>query len=162
ISATRTIFGDEISGMKLVKPGWLLEPNVVELGKKMRWIFQHSSEASERGCRASDFAHQNFTWKNSAEIAAKRIRELASLPTPTDRSRQREEADKVRIDRNPPSHGGGYARTVSLVLPACAKVGQLSAARDLLKKKQHRAAWEMILAAIQSRPFHPEAFLLLA
>jgi glycosyltransferase involved in cell wall biosynthesis len=46
-------------------------------------------------------------------------------------------------------------------LPPCALVGHLGEARDLLKKKNLQAAWESACAAIQTRPFHPEACLFL-
>jgi glycosyltransferase involved in cell wall biosynthesis/tetratricopeptide (TPR) repeat protein len=49
-----------------------------------------------------------------------------------------------------------------LALPACALLGRLTEARELLKKKQLEAAWNSTLAAMQSRPFHPEASMLLA
>ena len=54
------------------------------------------------------------------------------------------------------------AKSVPLVLPPCALIGRLSKARELLKKKQLEAAWNATVAAMQSRPFHPEAGLLLA
>jgi glycosyltransferase involved in cell wall biosynthesis/tetratricopeptide (TPR) repeat protein len=157
ISAKRVIFGNEISGMKLVKPGWLLEPDMAELSRKMRAAFCNPSEAAERGRRASEFARQNYSWRKSAEIAAVRIRTIATQP-PADRSRRREEADNI----HPPSHVGGYTSAKPIELPTCAKLGHLAEARELLKKKQHRAAWENTIAAINVRPFHPEAFLLLA
>lgn len=161
ISAKRMIFGNEISGMKLVKPGWLLEPDVAELGRKMRAAFCNPSESTERGRRGSEFARQNFSWKKSAEIAATRIRAIATQP-PADRSRRREEVDNIPIHKNPPSHVGGYTSAKPIELPTCAKLGHLADARELLKRKQHRAAWENTIAAINVRPFHPEAFLLLA
>jgi FkbM family methyltransferase len=46
-------------------------------------------------------------------------------------------------------------------LPPCALAGHLGQARDLLKKKNLQAAWESACAAFQTRPFHPEACLLL-
>jgi glycosyltransferase involved in cell wall biosynthesis/Tfp pilus assembly protein PilF len=46
-------------------------------------------------------------------------------------------------------------------LPPCALAGHLGDARDLLKKKNLQAAWESACAAIQTRPFHPEACLFL-
>ena len=49
-----------------------------------------------------------------------------------------------------------------MILPECAKVGHLAEAQACLKARQHRAAWEKTVAAIALRPFHPEAFLLLA
>lgn len=50
----------------------------------------------------------------------------------------------------------------AIVLPACGKVGHLGEARELVRKKKFRAAWEATLAALARRPFHPEAYLLLA
>jgi glycosyltransferase involved in cell wall biosynthesis/GT2 family glycosyltransferase/tetratricopeptide (TPR) repeat protein len=46
--------------------------------------------------------------------------------------------------------------------PPCAQLGHLGEARELLRQKNLQAAWEATVAAIQQRPFHPEAFLLLA
>ena len=47
-------------------------------------------------------------------------------------------------------------------LPPVALLGQLGDARELLAQKNLAAAWEAAGAAIRLRPFHPEAFLLLA
>ena len=47
-------------------------------------------------------------------------------------------------------------------LPPVAKIGNLKAARELLAHKKLDEAWKSALAAINARPFHPEAFLLLA
>jgi glycosyltransferase involved in cell wall biosynthesis/predicted O-methyltransferase YrrM/Tfp pilus assembly protein PilF len=49
----------------------------------------------------------------------------------------------------------------AIKLPACALAGHLGPARELIKKNKLAAAWERVLAAIQTRPYHPEAFLLL-
>ena len=46
--------------------------------------------------------------------------------------------------------------------PAVARLGQLSEARELFERKDFEAAWAAALTAIAKRPFHPEAFLLLA
>ncbi len=47
-------------------------------------------------------------------------------------------------------------------LPAVAQLGDLGAARAALAKRDHLAAWTATLAALETRPFHPEAWLLLA
>ncbi len=47
-------------------------------------------------------------------------------------------------------------------LPDCALVGALAQPRELRNQRRLREAWEATLAAIQARPFHPEAYLLLA
>jgi len=47
-------------------------------------------------------------------------------------------------------------------LPPCSLIGQLDEARELLRAKQGPEAWLATTAAITARPYHPEAFLLLA
>jgi GT2 family glycosyltransferase/Flp pilus assembly protein TadD/FMN phosphatase YigB (HAD superfamily)/glycosyltransferase involved in cell wall biosynthesis len=46
--------------------------------------------------------------------------------------------------------------------PSCAGIGNLAEARELLRQKNLQGAWTAATAAIQQRPFHPEAALLLA
>ena len=53
-------------------------------------------------------------------------------------------------------------RTNTIAAPNVARVGQLNEARELFRQKKFQAAWEATTAAIAKRPFHPEAFLLLA
>jgi glycosyltransferase involved in cell wall biosynthesis/radical SAM superfamily enzyme YgiQ (UPF0313 family)/Tfp pilus assembly protein PilF len=50
----------------------------------------------------------------------------------------------------------------SITLPRVAQIGQLTKAQELWRKKSPRLAWEATREAIQVRPHHPEAFLLLA
>jgi glycosyltransferase involved in cell wall biosynthesis len=47
-------------------------------------------------------------------------------------------------------------------MPAVARLGQLNEARELFGRKNFEAAWAAALTAVAQRPFHPEAFLLLA
>ncbi len=56
-----------------------------------------------------------------------------------------------------PSH-----KPTAITLPPCALIGQLGEARELVRKKQWPAAWTATLSAIAARPYHPEAYLLLA
>ncbi|HEX4266142.1 MAG TPA: glycosyltransferase [Verrucomicrobiae bacterium] len=140
IPAERTIFGDEISGMKLVNSGWLLEPNAAVLGERMKWIATHPEEARQRGDLARKHATQFCSWNQAAEIARKRIEALTGTRT------------EVRAP----------AKRAAIVLPACALAGHLGEANDLVRQKKFRAAWESTMAALAKRPFHPEAYLLLA
>jgi glycosyltransferase involved in cell wall biosynthesis len=142
IPATRKSIGNEVGGMKLAGNGWLLEPDPFVLGKDMRYAFANPDEARERGILASHHAHQFFSWKNSASIAARRIRELVAS--------QNEPGNSTPVKAAPTK------------LPPVALVGQLHEARRLLGHKKLPAAWEATVAAIHRRPFHPEAFLLLA
>jgi len=54
------------------------------------------------------------------------------------------------------------AAAVSKPLPVVAALGQLNEARELFARKDHTAAWEEVRTALGKRPFHPEAYLLLA
>ena len=154
IPAQKQFFGSEISGMKLVKPGWLLEPDAAALAERMKWFATHPDEARQCGKLASEHARQFCSWNNAAEIALKRIEELAAKRT------------EVRA----PEHKSQPARAVAapagrrapITLPAAALAGHLGEARELVRQKKFRPAWESAIAAIASRPFHPEAFLLLA
>ncbi|HTV75774.1 MAG TPA: HAD-IA family hydrolase, partial [Candidatus Baltobacteraceae bacterium] len=141
IPAVKKIFGHEVSGMKLAGPGWLLEPDLAALGELMRRAFSNPDEARERGQRASRHARQFCSWKNSAALVAQRIQELAGNTSTS---------PKI------------VAETAPVQLPAVARIGQLDEARGQLAQKNFEAAWKLALTAIAKRPFHPEAYLLLA
>ncbi len=51
--------------------------------------------------------------------------------------------------------------TVKRDTPAVARLGDLSEARALRSKRSFSAAWQATLNALRTRPFHPEAYLLL-
>jgi GT2 family glycosyltransferase/tetratricopeptide (TPR) repeat protein/glycosyltransferase involved in cell wall biosynthesis len=53
-------------------------------------------------------------------------------------------------------------KPAAIVLPPCALAGHLGEARELARKKKWPAAWSAALSALGARPFHPEAYLLLA
>ncbi len=54
------------------------------------------------------------------------------------------------------------ARPGTVALPPCALRGHLGRARELLASGQQREAWIATTQALEQRPFHPEAVLLLA
>jgi glycosyltransferase involved in cell wall biosynthesis/Tfp pilus assembly protein PilF len=53
-------------------------------------------------------------------------------------------------------------KTLKSPLPACALIGQLGEARERVRGKQWPEAWAASLSALAARPYHPEAYLLLA
>jgi glycosyltransferase involved in cell wall biosynthesis len=53
-------------------------------------------------------------------------------------------------------------KPVAIQLPPCALLGQLGEARQFFNNKKLPAAWGAVRAALKHRPFHPEAYLLLA
>lgn len=144
IPAHRKVFGREVSGMTLAGEGWLLEPDPAALAEKMREAFANPDESRERGQRAAAYVRENWSWKKSASIVADRIRELAGTPR------------YGAIDVRTSSNAGARA------LPPVAFVGRLDEAHELFGNKKLELAWNATLAAVGRRPFHPEAFLLLA
>ena len=130
--------------MAHLSPGWLMEPNADILAGHMKRLAAHPEDARERGRRASAHAQQFCSWENAAKIALERISNLPKTQT------------EVRAPAAMPA-----AKRVT-ILPPCGLLEHLGEARELLRQKNPRAAWEATLAAIAKRPFHPEAYLLLA
>ncbi|MCC6233294.1 MAG: glycosyltransferase [Verrucomicrobiales bacterium] len=62
----------------------------------------------------------------------------------------------------PATTGPAPTRTGALALPPCALRGHLGRARELLAASQQREAWLATTQALEQRPFHPEAVLLLS
>jgi glycosyltransferase involved in cell wall biosynthesis/Flp pilus assembly protein TadD len=143
IPATRKEIGTSISGMPLVRSGWLLEPDLGVLSSRMRWVHDHQEEARSRGTAGSEHVHANWTWNHAAAAALLRAQTLAAKPPITSAARP-----------NPPRSG-------AIELPTCARVGHLGTAHELFEKKKYRESWEATLEALQRRPYHPEAYLLL-
>ncbi len=141
IPAVKNVFGSEVSGMKLAGEGWLLEPDLAALGQIMRHVFNHPAEARERGRLASRHAHQHSSWKNAAAITAQRIQKLAAPSV---------------VQAEP------TAKPMPAEPPALAHAGHLAEARELFGQKKPEEAWAAAALALSRRPFHPEAFLLLA
>jgi tetratricopeptide (TPR) repeat protein len=152
IPAERRIFGYEISGLKLIGAGWLLEPDVAALGRFMREAFARPAETRRRGQLGAEHARQFYSWQNAAAIAARRIHELGRADLPA----------RPGAPQRVPATKAAPAPKVKITLPPCALIGHLTEARELVRKKQFRAAWDAALSAFAKRPFHPEAALLLA
>lgn len=146
IPAQRKGIGAEISGQKLVAPGWMLEPDLAALGERMKWVMEHAKEARVKGHAASEYARREWTWQRGAHLAQERLQVLAA---------RQPVAPATPVQHKP-------AVPAPIVLPEAAKLGQLLEAQELLKKKDFKAARDSICAAIAVRPFHPEAYLLLA
>jgi GT2 family glycosyltransferase/tetratricopeptide (TPR) repeat protein/glycosyltransferase involved in cell wall biosynthesis len=53
-------------------------------------------------------------------------------------------------------------KSAAITLPPCALLGHLGEARELVRRKQWPAAWATVLSAMAARPYHPEAYVLLA
>jgi FkbM family methyltransferase len=146
VEASRATIGPVVAEMPLAHNGWWLEPAVASVAKTMRFIFENPAAAREKGLKASEHVRREWTWKKAAQIAAHRLQDL--------QARQQALAETVRQRRT--------RRTASVALPPVARFGDLAQARRLFNDQQYLAAWNAAAKAVQARPFHPEAFLLLA
>ncbi|MEO6992367.1 MAG: glycosyltransferase [Lacunisphaera sp.] len=145
IPATRKSIGDNLSGMKLAGSGWVLEPDVTALSRRMRWVATHREEARLLGMRAANYTRRHWTWERAASIAEGYLQNLAHL---------REHSPSTKITNTP--------KITVLPAPAVAEIGSLVQAQELFRKKSPRSAWESASEAIRMRPHHPDASLLLA
>jgi glycosyltransferase involved in cell wall biosynthesis/Tfp pilus assembly protein PilF len=146
LPARRRSFGGQISGLKLVRPGWLLEPDRTALAGIMKTVSLHREAARDKGRRASDYVRREWTWDKAAEVASQLLRNR------TVRRTQEENTLAARRAKRAPQ----------IQLPAVARLGHLGQARELWRAQNLAAAWETTLGALRTRPFHPEAYLLLA
>jgi glycosyltransferase involved in cell wall biosynthesis/ADP-heptose:LPS heptosyltransferase/SAM-dependent methyltransferase len=97
-----------------------------------------------------------------AQVARQRYRDSIMAGKPPFRPKLSEPTVKVEI-----MLGGGSPPTLAQAaapknMPAVARLGQLDEARELFAQRDWAAAWAATLTAIGKRPFHPEAYLLLA
>jgi len=144
IPALRQSIGETVGGLKLVRNGWWLEPDLETLSARLRWVFENRAQARERGAAASLHVRENWTWERAARIAGRHLSELAA-------TKRAKAADIV-------ARRAAQDRSMQATL----RIGALHQAADLLAQKKFSEAWAATLAAINIRPFHPDAFLLLA
>jgi glycosyltransferase involved in cell wall biosynthesis/tetratricopeptide (TPR) repeat protein len=152
IPAQPWVIGHEVGGLKLAGAGWVLQPDVIALGRFLREAFGNPAETRRRGQAAAERARQFYSWKNSAAIAAERIRDLDRTSLPAGQ----------HAPSTVPAAKSAPIKEAKIALPPVALVGHLAEARELVRQKKYRDAWESALSAIARRPFHPEACLLLA
>ncbi|HAV64357.1 MAG TPA: hypothetical protein DCY13_18565, partial [Verrucomicrobiales bacterium] len=163
IPSTRKVFGQEISGMPLAGDGWLLEPDLEATKRLLRHVFTHADEARAKGQSAAAHVRERWTWKQTAnrlvELAHQLMLDTASV-TAADQGK----APGAALQTPSPATSNGPAtkKTGAIKLPPVAMLGHLGAARELLRRKKHVAAWNAALTTIANRPFHPEAYLFMA
>jgi glycosyltransferase involved in cell wall biosynthesis/Tfp pilus assembly protein PilF/SAM-dependent methyltransferase len=140
--------GDRVGDIQLAKKGWLFEPVKAELAKIMKFTAANPQECRRRGTAGRGIVERKFDWNDVAAEVAHRLRELGEKYAPAITTLEVKEK-KVAPQK-------------IVILPAVAKIGRLDEARELLAQKKFEAAWNAGIAAIAQRPFHPEAYLLLA
>jgi hypothetical protein len=134
IPALKKEFGSTVSGLKLVRNGWLLEPDLAALAARMKWVVANRDETRTTGRAASELVRREWTWERAAQIAAQRIQEL--------------------IARRGAKSGKAPERSSKpITLPPVAKIGHLGEARELFRQGKLVPAWNKTVATLNVRPF---------
>lgn len=71
--------GENCTLVTVDKPFWA-SPDIDETARLMRYAYNHPEEAKEKGEKAADFIHKNFTWHHTALKILERLKELKSKP----------------------------------------------------------------------------------
>ena len=152
--------GGRVGDLPLVKSGWLIEPSKPHLVELLKFAFSQPEECRQRGAAGREIAEKSFDWSDIAAVVAHRLREIAENVPQTECG-----GADLPLSQNVAAPAKGdpqVSPTKIFSLPAVARIGQLDDARELFATKNFEAAWTAVLAALAQRPFHPEAFLLLA
>ncbi|HEX7862954.1 MAG TPA: glycosyltransferase [Verrucomicrobiae bacterium] len=145
IPSTREPIGWRVADLRLIREGWLLEPDSIALTHLMRHVVAHPSEAREKGARASEFVRQNWTWQRAARIANEYLHELAHDKK---KAAEANAAKRSRKLENIPMADVGY-------------IGSLQSAHEAFARKDFVSAWSETKSALSKRSFHPKAWLFL-
>jgi len=146
IPATRIGLGHEVSDIQLDHRGWWLEPDPESLRYALREAIRDHVTWRKRALRGAQFVASHWTWQHSAATAAALVHDLLN--------QRILESNKLKARNN---HSAAVFKAPEMV-----NVGSLTQAAALLKQGDHAKAWQAGVDAIQARPFHPEAWLLLA
>ncbi len=145
IPSRRVSIGMKVGEFALTKPGWLLEPCVDHLARSMKQVLSRPNEAKAKGQAASEHVRKCWTWDRAARVVADRLQQFVD--------RQAAAAQELAARR--------ARKGARIELPAAARLGDLQEARRLLAEKNFLEAAEAAFLALDERPFHPPAWLLL-
>jgi len=157
VPAWRRPIDGKVGGLTLAGRGWLLEPERDALAVRMRWVLAHRDEARARGRAASEHVRREWTWKKSARLAAQFAQELIER-APACPGLRRHDAALASPSESASGRISSSCSQSGVVPPQ----STLAGAQALLDEKKFLEAWKAALAALNRRPFHPAAWLLLA
>ena len=142
IPALKKEFGSTVSGLKCFETAGCSNQTWQALAARMKWVVANRDETRTTGRAASELVRREWTWERAAQIAAQRIQGLI-------------------VRRGAKSGEASERSSKPITLPPVAKIGHLGEARELFRQGKLVPAWNKTVAALNVRPFHPEAFLLL-
>ncbi|MEN6440721.1 MAG: glycosyltransferase family 4 protein [Syntrophobacter sp.] len=71
----------DVEGTRVVGgAGWVLEPNLEELKRLLRHVYENRDETASRARRAVDLVSAHYTWENAARQALRRMEIIAARP----------------------------------------------------------------------------------
>lgn len=65
---------------KGIDVGKMAQSDVEDLGRQMRWVYDHQAEAKQKGQAASDYV-KKWTWRKTADALKEQILKLQAMPT---------------------------------------------------------------------------------
>lgn len=143
VPAFREFVGTEVSGIKLDHRGWWLSPDPEALVHALREAVAEATPWRERARKGAAHVAAHWTWKHTAQAAARLARDLVA--------RRAERTRKAQL-----------ATGKAVTLPEAALLGDLLTARHALRDKNLASAWSLGCEAVTQRPFHPEGWVFLA
>ena len=143
VPAFREFVGTEVSGIKLDHRGWWLSPDPEALVHALREAVAEATPWRERARKGAAHVAAHWTWKHTAQAAARLARDLVA--------RRAERTRKAQL-----------ATGKAVTLPEAALLGDLLTARHALRDKNLAGAWSLGCEAVTQRPFHPEGWVFLA
>lgn len=142
IPSVRSSIGNQVSQMHLAGDGWLLEPQSEALCSILKSIYHSPESLSQKGALASEWVLKNYTWGHSAKHIIRGFNEI-----------QEKRAKKLQ-DVTPEEN--------EIKLPGVAHIAKLDQAWAEFEKRNLESAVEKVTCSLSQRPFHPEAYELLA
>jgi len=70
----------QLSGHKLISPGWVLEPDQQQLIQRLKDVYENSESAVRKGELAAAQIRNSLSWQQSADLIIKRLTALRNKP----------------------------------------------------------------------------------
>ena len=69
-----------IAGHKLISPGWVLEPDKLQLIERLKYVFENPLEANRKGKLATKQIKNSLSWQKSADLIIERLKTMRNKP----------------------------------------------------------------------------------
>ena len=152
IPAIRKNLGTAVLDMELTDEGWLLEPDLASVEKRMGWVLDNPDEAARLGALASKHACSLWSWDVAAKKAEVRLIELTSNSEPPVRFRSK--ADPLSKDS---TSAGSVVKTS----PESENLGRESTGKRVPKGRGQGASGETVSVVWEGPQFSHHSLALI-